>query len=138
LNKILTRHVSVVARTGSGKSYAVGVLAEEILQPSIQVEVELVVNADIVEAIAEAINPFSVIGDDVREIDFNVGESLMAYAEMTEAIVAITIPFRTMYASAKAVNSTPYFDPYHLLIVQQSRLPLSTSFAGRWGIGDID
>jgi hypothetical protein len=112
--------------------------AEEITNPVVDTEIELVFDAEPLEANGEGIDPFSVIGDDVREIDFNVGESLMAYADMGEAIVAITIPFPTMYASAIAINSTPYFDPYHLLIAQQSRLPLGTSFGGRWGAGDID
>jgi hypothetical protein len=125
--------------TGAGiQAAALTATAEEIVQPTIDVDVELVFDAEIFESNAEGIEPFSVIGDDVRDIDFSVGESLMAYADMREAIVTITIPFPTMYASARAVNSTPYFDPYHLLIVQQSRLPLTTSFAGRWGIGDID
>ena len=131
--------VDPTVQTGT-TSEAVVMIAntEEVVNPVVYTEIELVFNAQPLEANAEGIDPFSVIGDDVREIDFNVGESLMAYADMGEATVAITIPFPTMYASARAVNSTPYFDPYHLLIVQQSRLPLSTSFAGRWGIGDID
>ena len=35
LNKLLTKHVAVLAKTGSGKSYAAGVLVEEILEKKV-------------------------------------------------------------------------------------------------------
>ena len=35
INKLLTRHVAVLAKSGSGKSYAVGVLLEEILSKKV-------------------------------------------------------------------------------------------------------
>ncbi|MEK6940996.1 MAG: DUF87 domain-containing protein [Nanoarchaeota archaeon] len=37
LNKILTRHTTILARTGSGKSYCTGVLLEEILDKGIPI-----------------------------------------------------------------------------------------------------
>lgn len=37
LNKLLTRHVAVLAKSGSGKSYAVGVLLEEIIERGVPV-----------------------------------------------------------------------------------------------------
>lgn len=37
LNKILTKHMSVLAKSGSGKSYTVGVLLEEIIEKGIPV-----------------------------------------------------------------------------------------------------
>ena len=35
LNKLLTRHVAVLAKSGSGKSYSVGVLLEEIMEKNV-------------------------------------------------------------------------------------------------------
>ncbi len=37
LNKLLTKHVAVLAKSGSGKSYAVGVLIEEILERAVPI-----------------------------------------------------------------------------------------------------
>ncbi len=37
LNKLLTKHVAVLAKSGAGKSYAVGVLIEEILEQKVPV-----------------------------------------------------------------------------------------------------
>lgn len=37
LNRLLTKHVAVLAKSGSGKSYAVGVLVEEILERKVPV-----------------------------------------------------------------------------------------------------
>jgi uncharacterized protein len=39
LNKVLTKHVAILAKSGSGKSYSVGVLLEEILERKIPVVV---------------------------------------------------------------------------------------------------
>ena len=39
LNKLLTRHVSVLAKTGAGKSYVVGVLLEELLENKVPIVV---------------------------------------------------------------------------------------------------
>ncbi len=37
LNKLLTRHAAILAKTGSGKSYAVGVLLEEIMEKNVPI-----------------------------------------------------------------------------------------------------
>jgi hypothetical protein len=89
------------------------------------------------EASGEAVEPFSVIADNITNIEI-VSDIFVASSELLGGGVVISIPGPTMYASAVLVTNTPYFDPYNLLITQQSILPLSTSFAGRWGIGDID
>ena len=39
LNKLLTKHVSILAKTGSGKSYVAGVLLEELLESKIPIVV---------------------------------------------------------------------------------------------------
>lgn len=39
LNKILTKHILILAKTGSGKTYGVGVLLEEILEKSVPIVV---------------------------------------------------------------------------------------------------
>ncbi|MBI5392182.1 DUF87 domain-containing protein [Candidatus Woesearchaeota archaeon] len=39
LNKLLTRHAAILAKTGSGKSYAVGVLLEEIMERNVPIVV---------------------------------------------------------------------------------------------------
>jgi hypothetical protein len=122
---------------GSGIDSVPATANADIVVPSLELQLQPVVIADIMEASGEAVEPFSVIADNITNIEI-VSDIFVASSELLGGGVVISIPGPTMYASAVLVTKTPYFDPYHLLVFQQSRLPLSTSFAGRWGVGDID
>jgi hypothetical protein len=122
---------------GSGINSVPATAEADIIVPTVELQLQPVVVADIMESSAEAVEPFSVIADNITNIEI-VSDTFVATAELLGGGVLITIPGPTMYASAVLVTKTPYFDPYHLLVFQQSRLPLGTSFAGRWGVGDLD
>jgi hypothetical protein len=122
---------------GSGINSVPATAESDMFTPTVELQLQPVVVADIMEASAEVVEPFSVVADNITNIEI-VSDIFVASAELLGGGVLITIPGPTMYASAVLVTKTPYFDPYHLLVFQQSRLPLGTSFAGRWGVGDLD
>lgn len=109
----------------------------ELLMPSITADFERIVAALPMEANAEFVYPFSVIADNITNIQV-FGDIMIATAEILGAVFVLNVNAQPMLANARMVVQDPYIDPYHLLVIQQSRLPLSTSYYGTWGIGDVD
>lgn len=125
--------------TGVGNNVLVSEATNaELLNPTLTVDFDKVITVNAMAAhTAELIYPFSVIADNITHIEV-FSDILIATAEILPATFILTINAAPMIANARMVVQDPYIDPYHLLVIQQSRLPLSTSYYGTWGIGDID
>ena len=67
-----------------------------------------------------------------------IADPMQATCLFNNATFRFSISGGPMIATVKAVNSTPYFDPYNLLIMTQAHNTSSsmTTYGGRWGIGD--
>lgn len=67
-----------------------------------------------------------------------IADPMQATCLFNNATFRFSITGGPMIATVKAVNSTPYFDPYNLLIMTQAHNTSSsmTTYGGRWGIGD--
>jgi hypothetical protein len=125
---------------GTGTSFVsplIDGINAELINPTVTADFESINVATILDATAEAIEIFSVIADTVTDIVFNA-DFAAASAEFLDAVVKIEIPGPTMYATARMPSSSPYFDEYSLLIIKQSRMPLGTTYGGRWSVGDVD
>jgi len=109
----------------------------DIVEPAVTVDYGVDINADIIEASADIVEPFSIIADNITNIDI-VSDVFVASATMPGGGAIISVQGNTMYATAVAVNIDRFVDQYLLLVARQSRLPLETSFKHRWGGGDID
>jgi hypothetical protein len=109
-----------------------------IVDPSIITDFDKTIFAPTLEASADSVEPFEYFGDNVNNIEVNA-ETLFASSTFVYPGVVISITGSTMYASVTAVNSSPYLDPYHLLVVQQTLQPIgSPSLGSTWPIGDIN
>ena len=125
--------------TGSGiNALPLEATNAELVLPTISTQIEYIFNADAFAASAEMVEPFSVIADNITNISIDV-DPMFVFAEFPEPQgVFITFSGPTMYATARMASSAPYYDEYNLLILKQSRLPLGTTYAGRWSVGDVD
>jgi hypothetical protein len=67
-----------------------------------------------------------------------IADPMQATCLFNNATFRFSVTGGPMIATVKAVNSTPYFDPYNLLIMTQAHNTSSsmTTYGGRWGIGD--
>jgi hypothetical protein len=90
----------------------------QFINPSVSADFELIFNATPLQASANAVEPFSVIADNITNIVFNT-EPFIVGATIQEAVVKITFPGATMYASAKIQYPYPYTDPYRILVLSQ-------------------
>jgi hypothetical protein len=124
--------------TGFGHNAIFATASSELVNPTIYTEIEKIVNAEVMTANAEAIEPFSVIGDNITNINV-IADLMLASALLLEHQgVLISIPGGPMLASANMISSKPYYDEYNLLIIQQTAMPLGASLFGKWSVGDID
>jgi hypothetical protein len=108
-----------------------------INEVTITADKEKIINATPITASALAVEPFSVIADNINPINV-VSDIFVASALMVQPTVPRIMFATPLTATARMAATSPYFDEYQLLIVQQSRLPLGTSYVGTWSVGDVD
>jgi hypothetical protein len=104
---------------------------------TITADKEKIINATPITASAVAVEPFSVIADNINPINV-VSDIFVASALIRQPTVPRIMFATPLTATARMAATSPYFDEYQLLIVQQSRLPLGTSYVGTWSVGDVD
>ena len=74
-------------------------------------------------------------------IDVSIAAQYMfASAQLAVPVVYLTVSGQPMTATIKMISSTPYYDPYMALIIQESILPLSSAYTayGGYSTGDVD
>jgi hypothetical protein len=116
--------------------------AETIIEPSLDLEFGVDLFADILTAEANAIEVESVVADNITNIAI-VSDTLVASAEMTPAIVAITLRGPTLFASARLVEPTnDFYDEFALLILSEGRNLIYSGLQGYgpagYAVGDVD
>lgn len=113
--------------TGAGINAAPAQISNaQLVNPSVSADFELIFNASSLQANANAVEPFSVIADNITNIVVSV-QHFLAGAMLLPAVVRITVPGATMYASARIQYPYPYTDPYRMLILSQQYKQLTAS-----------
>lgn len=105
--------------TGAGINAAPAqITTATFVLPTISTQIFNTFNATPLLANATAVQPFSVIGDNIRNVILNI-QPFTITAMLMPAVVKITFPGATMYASAKIQYPYPYTDPYRILVLSQ-------------------
>jgi len=116
--------------------------ADSIIEPELYIEFSLELSAEILSAEAEAIEIESVFADNVTNLEFTA-DLFVASAEMTPAIVKITLRGPTLFASARLVEPTNnFYDEFALLVVSKGRKLVYSGLQGYgsdgYAVGDVD
>lgn len=111
--------VEPTVQLGAGINAAPAEITNAIfVLPTISTEFSNTFNATALIANATAVEPFSIIADNITNIIFNA-QSFIAGAMILPAVTTFTVAGNTMYASAKIQYVYPYTDPYRVLILSQ-------------------
>ncbi len=148
LRKILTKHVAVLAKSGAGKSYSVGVLIEEILEKGVPLviidphgEYSTLQTPNPVKEDVERLTPYNMIpkGYTVNEYgDPNVtnGKQLKLSNKMTQQELVQMIPAKLtgtqigiLYAALKNIEQISFDSVIASLNVEESN--------AKWGLINI-
>lgn len=132
--------------TGTGiNAIPANITNSQFINPTVSADFEIIFYASPLEASADAVEPFSVIADNITNIVFNA-ESFIAGVAIMDAVVRMTVPGATMYASAKIQYPYPYTDQYRMLILSQQYKQLTASgfvddtwvWANTFTVGDLN
>ena len=138
---IATNGVFVDITVGAGLGVnATPLTAEGIsVEPlSIGADRELIYTADSAFlASSLAVEPFAYYGDSINNIVV-VSDIFSATIDFTGGSFTYTVSGQPMTASILMQSQSPYFDPYNLLILNQSLTQPNAILAGYYKIGDID
>lgn len=131
--------------TGYEEDAVVMTASAEMVEPEVIVEFGTDNLADIMEASALQVEPFSVFADNVTNIEI-FAETLVASGLGPQGGAIISIPGQTMYANAQMATSIrPYADEFVMLVTQlitygnkNPGASIGTAASGTWQIGDIE
>lgn len=89
-------------------------------------------------ASAEIIEPV-VVADSINNI-LIIADLLVAGADIVSGAYKFSVPAQAMTATATFPQETPYFDPFELLVLQQSIMDFDSSYGtyGGYTTGDLD